>query len=87
MDKQIDELRATLRPKGITLELTGAARDWLAEHGYDKDFGARPMSRLLDDKLRKPLSEAMLFGVLADGGGTAVVEVVNGELGLTYRER
>jgi ATP-dependent Clp protease ATP-binding subunit ClpA len=87
VDKQIDELRATLRPKGISLELSGAARDWLAEHGYDKDFGARPMSRLLDDKLRKPLSEAMLFGVLADGGGTAVVEVVNGALGLTYRER
>ena len=87
VDKQIDELRMTLRPKGISLELTGPARDWLAEHGYDKDFGARPMSRLLDDKLRKPLSEAMLFGVLAEGGGTAVVEVVNGDLSLTYRER
>jgi ATP-dependent Clp protease ATP-binding subunit ClpA len=86
VDKLVDELRAALRPKGITLELTGAARDWLAEHGYDKDFGARPMSRLLDDKLRKPLSEAMLFGALADGGGVAVVDVVDGEVRHGYRK-
>jgi ATP-dependent Clp protease ATP-binding subunit ClpA len=84
VDKQIDELRAALRPKQITLELTEAARDWLAQHGYDKDFGARPMSRLIDEKLRKPLAEAMLFGALADGGGLAVVEVVDSELRLTF---
>ena len=80
VDKQIDELRAALKPKHITLELTDAARDWLATHGYDKDFGARPLSRLIDDKLRKPLAEAMLFGALADGGGAAVVEVAEGEI-------
>ena len=86
VDKQVDELRATLGAKNISLELTSAARDWLAEHGYDKDFGARPMSRLLDDKLRKPLSQAMLFGELADGGGIAAVDVAGGELVLSYRK-
>jgi ATP-dependent Clp protease ATP-binding subunit ClpA len=85
VDKQINELRAALRPKQIELELTEAARNWLAEHGYHKDFGARPMSRLIDDKLRKPLAEAMLFGELADGGGVALVDVVDKEITLTYQ--
>ncbi len=84
VDKQINELRAALRPKQISLELAEAARNWLAEHGYHKDFGARPMSRLIDDKLRKPLAEAMLFGELADGGGVARVDVAENELVLTY---
>jgi ATP-dependent Clp protease ATP-binding subunit ClpA len=84
VDKQINELRTALQPKGVSLELSEAARDWLAEHGYHKDFGARPMSRLIDDRLRKPLAEAMLFGDLADGGGVALVDVVDNELKLTY---
>jgi ATP-dependent Clp protease ATP-binding subunit ClpA len=84
VDKQIDELRAALSSKHVTLELTDAARDWLAERGYDKNFGARPMSRLIDDRIRKPLSEAMLFGALADGGGKAVVDVMDGEIRLKY---
>jgi ATP-dependent Clp protease ATP-binding subunit ClpA len=85
VDKQIDELRAVLRPKQISLELSAAARDWLAEHGYNQDFGARPMSRLIDDKLRKPLAEAMLFGDLADHGGAALVDVAEGEIMLSYQ--
>jgi ATP-dependent Clp protease ATP-binding subunit ClpA len=85
VDKQIDELRDALRPKQISLELSAAARDWLAEHGYNQDFGARPMSRLIDDKLRKPLAEAMLFGDLADHGGIALVDVVEGEIVLSYQ--
>ncbi len=84
VDKQIDELRTALRPKKVTLELSEAARDWLADHGYDKDYGARPMSRLIDDKLRKPLAEAMLFGPLADGGGSARADVVEEALTLGY---
>ncbi|HZQ06031.1 MAG TPA: ATP-dependent Clp protease ATP-binding subunit ClpA [Anaerolineae bacterium] len=85
VDKQINELRAALQPKHVELELTDAVRDWLAEHGYDKDFGARPMSRLIDDQLRRPLSEAMLFGVLADGGGVAYADVEGKEIVLTYQ--
>jgi ATP-dependent Clp protease ATP-binding subunit ClpA len=84
VDKQINELRQVLQPKKVTLELSDAARDWLAEHGYHKDFGARPMSRLIDDRLRKPLAEAMLFGPLADGGGTATVDMEEEELCLSY---
>ncbi len=84
VDKQINELRDALRPKQVDLELSEAARDWLAEHGYNKDFGARPMSRLIDDKLRKPLAEAILFGELADGGGTAFIDVADKEITLTY---
>ncbi len=85
VDKQIDELRSALTPKQVTLELSEAAREWLAERGYDKDFGARPMSRLIDEKLRKPLAEAMLFGALADEGGKALVDVVEDELVLTFQ--
>ena len=84
VDKQIDELRTALTPKQVSLELTDAARSWLAEHGYDRNFGARPMSRLIDDKLRKPLAEAILFGPLADAGGTAIVDVADDEIVLSY---
>ncbi|MEM7033243.1 MAG: ATP-dependent Clp protease ATP-binding subunit ClpA [Chloroflexota bacterium] len=84
VDKQIDELRLSLEPKQVELTLTDAARDWLAEHGYDKNYGARPMGRLIDEKIRKPLAEAILFGSLADGGGTAHVDVADEALKLTY---
>jgi len=84
VDKQIGELQAVLTPKNIRLELSETARAWLAEHGYNKNFGARPMSRLIDEKLRKPLAEAMLFGDLADGGGVAHVEVVDEDIVLHY---
>jgi ATP-dependent Clp protease ATP-binding subunit ClpA len=86
VDKQINELRAALTPKQVHLELSKSARAWLAAHGYDENYGARPMSRLIDDKIRKPLANAMLFGELADAGGCAVVDAVEGELVLTYRQ-
>ena len=85
VDKQIDELRGALTPKNVVLELTDGARYWLAKHGYDKDYGARPMGRLIDDKIRKPLASAMLFGDLADDGGTAIVDAVDDKLELRYR--
>ena len=84
VDKQMGELQAVLTPKNIRLELSEAAREWLAEHGYNKNFGARPMSRLIDEQLRKPLAEAMLFGDLADGGGVAYVDVAEGKIVLRY---
>lgn len=86
VDKQIHELRTALEPKHVTLELSEDARNWLAEHGYSKDFGARPMARLIDDVLRKPLAEALLFGDLADGGGTAVAQVDKDTVHLSYRK-
>jgi len=68
VDKQIDELRAMVAGKGVTIELEPAARAWLAEKGFDRAFGARPMARLIERVVKKPLSEALLFGSLASGG-------------------
>jgi len=68
VDKEVRLLQKMLVEKKVTLELTPAARAWLAEHGYDPAFGARPMARLVDNSLKKPLAEALLFGDLKDGG-------------------
>ena len=68
VDKQIDELRDMIAPKRVTLDLDPSARAWLATKGFDRAFGARPMARLIERVIKKPLSEALLFGSLADGG-------------------
>jgi ATP-dependent Clp protease ATP-binding subunit ClpA len=73
VDKQIDELRALVAGKGVTIELDLLARAWLAAEGFDRAFGARPMARLIERKIKKPLSEAMLFGSLAEGGTARIV--------------
>jgi len=81
VDKNVRELQATLAEKDVTLELTDEARLWLGEHGYDPAFGARPMARLVERTLKKPLAEAILFGPLQKGG-KAVAVVEAGELAL-----
>src|SRR5919107_1071133 len=68
VDKFINELRAQLVEKNVELVLTGHARRWLAEHGYDKQMGARPMARLIQEKIKAPLAEEILFGRLQRGG-------------------
>jgi len=68
VDKQIDELRAMVVPRGITVVLDPEARAWLAAKGFDRAFGARPMARLVERVIKKPLSEMLLFGSLAEGG-------------------
>jgi ATP-dependent Clp protease ATP-binding subunit ClpA len=73
VDKQIDELRAMVASKGVTIDLDPAARAWLAVKGFDRAFGARPMARLIERVIKKPLSEALLFGTLADGGVVRLV--------------
>ena len=83
VDKFIAELQAQLAPKNVTLELRDAGRAWLATHGYDKSFGARPMARLISQKIKEPLVDAILFGKLASGGHV-VVDAVNDELSLVY---
>src|SRR6266404_6367194 len=72
VDKFIDELRVQLRAKNVTLDLTEPARTWLAKNGYDRSFGARPMSRLIHSKIKEPLVDAILFGSLQNGGGVVV---------------
>ena len=79
----VGELQAQLREKKVTLELSPEARDWLAEHGYDPQFGARPMARLIQTELKKPLADALLFGGLK-GGGKVRVEVADGKIVLRY---
>jgi ATP-dependent Clp protease ATP-binding subunit ClpA len=72
VDKQIDELRAMVVARNVTIELDPLARAWLAAEGFDRAFGARPMARLIERKVKKPLSEAMLFGSLAEGGKATI---------------
>ncbi len=79
VDKHIDELRALVAARKIEIELDPAARAWLAEKGFDRAFGARPMGRLVEKSIKKPLSELLLFGDLKDGG-RIVVELKDGSL-------
>ncbi|HUP59397.1 MAG TPA: ATP-dependent Clp protease ATP-binding subunit ClpA [Thermoanaerobaculia bacterium] len=72
VDKFIAELQAQLVAKNVTLELRAEGRAWLAKHGYDKSFGARPMARLISSKIKEPLVDEILFGSLANGGNVAV---------------
>ena len=74
VDKFVAELSAQLLEKKVKLELTPPARAWLAEHGFDPKMGARPMARLVQNELKKPLAEKILFGELQEGG-TVRVEV------------
>jgi ATP-dependent Clp protease ATP-binding subunit ClpA len=62
VDRHIDELRGLVADRGITLEVAPEARAWLAERGFDRAFGARPMARLIEKSVKKPLSELLLFG-------------------------
>jgi len=68
VDKQIDELRVQLREKNVELQLLPEARRWLADRGFSPQFGARPMARLIQTALKKPLAERILFGDLEKGG-------------------
>ncbi len=72
VDKFIVELQAQLDAKGVSLEVSDEARDWLAEKGYDKAMGARPMARVMQESLKKPLANELLFGSLVDGGSVTV---------------
>ena len=72
VDKFLIELQAQLDEKKVSMEVDDSARKWLGEHGYDKIMGARPMQRLIQDKIKKPLAEDILFGKLAHGGHVIV---------------
>jgi ATP-dependent Clp protease ATP-binding subunit ClpA len=83
VDKFITELEAQLAARRVTIELTPAARRWFAERGYDSTFGARPMARLIQHEIKRPLAEEMLFGQLK-GGGRVDIDVVDGVLRFSY---
>ncbi len=79
VDKFIIELEMLLQEKHVSLSATPAARDWLAQHGFDPLMGARPMARLIQDKVKRPLADELLFGKLVNGGRVGI-DVRDGEL-------
>ncbi|EPN4991825.1 MULTISPECIES: ATP-dependent Clp protease ATP-binding subunit ClpA [Vibrio] len=83
VDKFIVELQVQLDARGVSLEVSEDARHWLANKGYDKAMGARPMSRVIQDKLKKPLANELLFGSLIDGG-TVKVTLEKDDLNFEY---
>jgi ATP-dependent Clp protease ATP-binding subunit ClpA len=85
VDKFLIELEAQLDDKKVTVEITEDARAWLAKHGYDKTMGARPMARLIQDKVKRPLAEELLFGQL-EHGGHVVVSVDKDEIKVEIKE-
>ena len=85
VDKFLLELQTQLDAKSVLLEVDDLARDWLVEKGYDKDMGARPMARVIKEHIKKPLAELVLFGKLADKGGTVEVSVKDDELELVEK--
>ncbi|MEZ0123142.1 MAG: ATP-dependent Clp protease ATP-binding subunit ClpA [Candidatus Reddybacter sp.] len=82
VDKFLVELQAQLDDKSVALEVDEDARLWLVENGYDEDMGARPMARLIQEKLKKPLAEEVLFGKLSSGGGTVKVSLEDGDIAI-----
>ena len=83
VDKFIKELNGQLAEKRVIVKLEDSAREWLAKNGFDARYGARPMSRLIHEKIKQPLAQEILFGKLVDGG-SVVVEEKDGELILKY---
>ena len=79
VDKFLIELETQLHEKNVAMTATPAARDWLASHGFDPQMGARPMARVIQDKVKRPLADELLFGKLA-GGGRVSIDVRDDEL-------
>ncbi len=86
VDKFIGELDAQLRERHATIQITEPARKWLAEKGYDPEMGARPLARVIQNEVKKRLTDVLLFGEL-ENGGEALVDVKDGELVFTYTPR
>ena len=85
VDKFLIELEAQLDDKKVTIEITEDAREWLANNGYDKIMGARPMSRLIQKIIKRPLAEELLFGKLMQGGHV-IASLENNQIKVTVKE-
>jgi ATP-dependent Clp protease ATP-binding subunit ClpA len=83
VDKFIKELNAQLAEKKVVVKLTEPAKEWLAKNGFDPKFGARPMHRLIHEKIKQPLANEILFGTL-QGGGEVSVEESDGNVNLVF---
>ena len=80
VEKLLAELQSKLNDKHVSLSVDSPAKDWLANRGYDKIMGARPMQRLVKEILKKPLADELLFGGLSNNGGSVKVTVENDEI-------
>ncbi|HSD68807.1 MAG TPA: ATP-dependent Clp protease ATP-binding subunit ClpA [Woeseiaceae bacterium] len=80
VDKLVVELEAKLGSSNVTLELTNEARAWIAARGYDPQMGARPMARIIQEQIKRPLAEELLFGSLAEGGHVCIDVGTDGNL-------
>ncbi len=87
VDKFIGELRAQLAERRVAIELSPQARDWLARHGYDETFGARPLARVIQEHVKKPLADELLFGDLVGGGHVRVIVTGDDTLDFECRVR
>lgn len=85
VDKFLVELETQLDARKVTMEVDDSARSWLAKHGYDKIMGARPMARLIQDRIKRPLAEQLLFGQL-EHGGHVVITTENDEITIQVLE-
>ncbi|MCG3863062.1 MULTISPECIES: ATP-dependent Clp protease ATP-binding subunit ClpA [unclassified Photobacterium] len=83
VDKFIVELQAQLDARGVSMEVSERARNWMSDKGYDKSMGARPMARVIQDNLKKPLANELLFGCLVNGGSVRV-DFINDELDFQF---
>ncbi len=86
VDKFLVEIQVQLDDKKVQLEVSDEARVWLADNGYDEKMGARPMQRLIQNRIKKDLAEDILFGKLSRGGGVVHVTVEDGDLSLVIEE-
>ena len=78
------QLDSQLADRNVEIELSDAALDWLADRGYDLKYGARPLARVVQEHIKKPLADEMLFGGLV-GGGVVFVDVAEGALTVTVK--
>ncbi len=85
VEKFVLQLEAQLADRNVTIELSSAAKEWLAERGYDRLYGARPLARVIQEHIKKPLAEELLFGQLAKGGSVKV-SMRDGKLAFDYVE-
>ena len=86
VDKFVREINEQLAGKKVEISLTPKARKWMAEHGHDPKFGARPLARLLQSEIKDPLADAILFGSL-EKGGKVLVDVKKDKIILNISKR
>jgi ATP-dependent Clp protease ATP-binding subunit ClpA len=88
VDKFVLQLEEQLADRNVTIELDASARAWLAEKGYDPLFGARPLARIIQEHVKKPLADELLFGRLAKGGTVRVTKKPEEDaLGFSFEDR